>query len=263
MSNTHFTDANVPVEAPVEEELSKSKTSRASTCQFSCRICLSSGSEFDGENNLISPCKWIGSVKYIHELWLKAWLNSKRESKETPYSQSYYWKDLSWELCKTLLPDAVMWQEKIIKILDYQLPKIGEYVVLEGAARHNKNSKIIHVLNLGMKDAIKLGRGHESNIRISDISVSRCHAIIKYFDKKFYIEDNNSKFGTLIGFTEPIWISGPVWLQVGRSILNLDINRGNLYCGMRWKKINLIKAQLYHITDINSVIQFYPEECKK
>jgi pSer/pThr/pTyr-binding forkhead associated (FHA) protein len=103
-----------------------------------------------------------------------------------------------------------MHQGKIIKILDYQLPKVGEYVVLEGAARHSKNSKIIHVLNLGMNDAIKLGRGHESNIRISDISVSRCHAIIRYVDKKFYIEDNNSKFGTLIGFNAPILINKPI-----------------------------------------------------
>ena len=33
----------------------------------------------------------------------------------------------------------------------------------------------------------KLGRGHESEVRINDISVSRCHAIIKYKDDGFYI----------------------------------------------------------------------------
>lgn len=78
--------------------------------------------------------------------------------------------------------------------------------MLEGSTRHSKNSKIIHVLNLGKQSTIKLGRGHESNIRISDISVSRCHAIIKVIDKKFYIEDNKAKFGTLVGFSDPILI---------------------------------------------------------
>ena len=26
----------------------------------------------------------------------------------------------------------------------------------------------------------KMGRGHESDLRVSDISVSRCHAVIKF-----------------------------------------------------------------------------------
>lgn len=29
------------------------------------------------------------------------------------------------------------------------------------------------------RDFIKVGRGHDSEIRITDISVSRCHALIK------------------------------------------------------------------------------------
>jgi pSer/pThr/pTyr-binding forkhead associated (FHA) protein len=43
-----------------------------------------------------------------------------------------------------------------------------------------------------------MGRGHESEVRVNDISVSRCHAIIKYKKDGIYIEDNRSKFGTLV-----------------------------------------------------------------
>ena len=43
-----------------------------------------------------------------------------------------------------------------------------------------------------------MGRGHDAEIRITDISVSRFHALIKYNKGDFYIEDNNSKFGTLV-----------------------------------------------------------------
>ena len=44
---------------------------------------------------------------------------------------------------------------------------------------------MVHVIKpqLGGKTEFKLGRGHESDLRVSDISVSRCHAIIKYDEK--------------------------------------------------------------------------------
>ena len=41
-----------------------------------------------------------------------------------------------------------------------------------------------------------MGRGHYCELRVSDISVSRFHAYIKNINYKFYIFDNNSKFGT-------------------------------------------------------------------
>jgi len=66
-------------------------------------------------------------------------------------------------------------------------------------------SRMIHVLTVaGGKTEFKLGRGHESEVRINDISVSRCHAIIKYRDDGFYIEDNLSKFGTIVLVRERI-----------------------------------------------------------
>jgi pSer/pThr/pTyr-binding forkhead associated (FHA) protein len=44
---------------------------------------------------------------------------------------------------------------------------------------------MVHVIKplQGGKTEFKLGRGHESDLRVSDISVSRCHAIIKYDEK--------------------------------------------------------------------------------
>lgn len=45
---------------------------------------------------------------------------------------------------------------------------------------------------------IKLGRGHECEIRITDISVSRNHACIKMIGNSFYVFDSKSKFGTLV-----------------------------------------------------------------
>jgi pSer/pThr/pTyr-binding forkhead associated (FHA) protein len=48
------------------------------------------------------------------------------------------------------------------------------------------------------KTNIRLGRGHDSDIRINDISVSRFHAVISFENNEFFLQDNTSKFGTLV-----------------------------------------------------------------
>jgi len=46
--------------------------------------------------------------------------------------------------------------------------------------------------------SVNLGRGHDSDLRVNDISVSRCHAKIKLKKDGFYLKDGRSKFGTLV-----------------------------------------------------------------
>ena len=62
-------------------------------------------------------------------------------------------------------------------------------------------------------------------MRINDISVSRCHAIIKFKEGRFQLEDNLSKFGTLVlvknrtllvpGFNKAV--------QIGRTVINFSV----------------------------------------
>ena len=62
----------------------------------------------------------------------------------------------------------------------------------------SNTSKVVHVLNMVDEDQVTLGRGHDADVRVTDISVSRCHAVIKKSELGFfYIIDNGSKFGTL------------------------------------------------------------------
>lgn len=83
-------------------------------------------------------------------------------------------------------------------LVDYERPT-ENYLVLESLNQEKNTSRIIHIIKPNQtKDTFKLGRGHESDLRINDISVSRLHAIIKYKDNKFLLEDNLSKFGTLV-----------------------------------------------------------------
>ena len=51
------------------------------------------------------------------------------------------------------------------------------------------------------------GRGQNAEVRITDISVSRFHSLIKLTTNgEVFIEDNQSKFGTLIQLNEPLSI---------------------------------------------------------
>lgn len=62
----------------------------------------------------------------------------------------------------------------------------------------NPNSKHIYVVRLDREEEFKIGRGKDLDIRVSDISVSWLHAIIKKVDNDLILYDEGSKFGTLI-----------------------------------------------------------------
>ena len=54
------------------------------------------------------------------------------------------------------------------------------------------------------KAVVKIGRGHDTDVRISDISVSRFHATLSIYNNQLYIEDHKSKFGTVVQMKRPV-----------------------------------------------------------
>ena len=85
--------------------------------------------------------------------------------------------------------------------VEKDIPTEKNFILLESLTFEKNSSRMVHlILPDNEKKVFKLGRGHESDIRVSDISVSRCHALIKYNEDngRFYLEDNLSKFGTLV-----------------------------------------------------------------
>ena len=89
-------------------------------------------------------------MSYIHVCCLKTWLNTYREAKETSISYSYFWKELSCDLCKQPFPDFLIHNHKRITFLDYNVPEGSPYLILEGTSKGHKNSRILHVLKLGV-----------------------------------------------------------------------------------------------------------------
>jgi len=71
-----------------------------------------------------------------------------------------------------------------------------------------------------------VGRSVDTDMKIADISVSRLHSYIRIIGDQLVIEDNGSKFGTLIKIKEPfeLAISGTPrkqqsLYQIGRTLI--------------------------------------------
>lgn len=123
---------------------------------------------------------------------------------------SFFWKNLECELCRQSYPYETKSNDglSLLNIIDYDLP-ISEdqetscYVVLESIS--SNSSKVIHVVNMANFNKVFIGRGHDAHIRITDISVSRMHAVLfKSANGYFYLVDNDSKFGTLALVRTPL-----------------------------------------------------------
>ena len=186
-----------------------------------CRICLS---EEEPGNPLISPCKCTGSLSNIHIECLREWLEGKKHMKETPFVNSYIWKQLECEICKNPYSDSTFLKTgEEVTLLKYDVHEDARsYMVIESVS--NTNSKTIHVINFTSRSRIKVGRGQNAEVRITDISVSRLHTFITC--TKFgnvFIEDNQSKFGTLVQLDEPerVPFNIPIHVQIGRVLLIL------------------------------------------
>jgi len=167
-----------------------------------CRICY--GEENTEDNPLMCPCVCKGSMRYIHYLCLKNWLNSKIEeemsedsSEKNPDCISYNRKDISCELCKEKFPDYIIHNGVYYNIFLYK-PKFEEFIVFESMKSSIVKNKYIHVVSLDNRDFISIGRATESDLSLAELSVSRNHCLIHKEHGKVFLEDNTSKFGTLV-----------------------------------------------------------------
>ena len=160
-----------------------------------CRICLSE--EHEENNPLIHPCNCDGTMKYIHLQCLKLLIQSKIKKTETESCKVFTFKTLECEICKMVFPEKIRIKGSIFSIIDFEKPD-KDYIILDGLIKETPEEKSIFIVHFKNKKEIKIGRATDANIRLSDISVSRAHAIISQYNDSFYLHDTNSKFGTLI-----------------------------------------------------------------
>jgi len=163
---------------------------------------------------------------------------------------SFFWRALECELCGMAYPTTVSFADpstdvKTVELFEIPRP-LRPYIILEPKVQ---NGKGLHIVSLASAKSARLGRGHDSDIRISDISVSRHHAWLKFSPSKhgpnaishttdstepnhehaegFYIEDPQSKFGTLMELRQPHRMEhGTSFsLQAGRTVMIFSVKR--------------------------------------
>lgn len=98
------------------------------------------------------------------------------------------------------------------------------YIILESLNSEKNSSRTIHTVNINTDQSnFSLGRGHDSELRINDISVSRKHASLEYKNGEFVLTDLKSKFGTLMLISDTVELteSNNKTFQIGRTVVTI------------------------------------------
>ena len=195
-----------------------------------CKICYSE--EIDSINNpMVHLCNCKGGLNYAHFGCIKQWMKTKLIKLENNKNtvKSYYIQCFNCEICKTPYPFRfrINNSNKIFDLIDIERPMNTNYIILESLnqIKENCNVKSIHVISLINNDDIYIGRGHDCDVRIKDISVSRyhCKLICDINNKTILIKDLKSKFGTLALIKTPFEIKDPIQLQIGRTYIKTSL----------------------------------------
>ena len=173
-----------------------------------CRICLDYDNaiqDFNDENfnPMISPCGCSGTMGGIHLKCLRTWLERNKTLKAVKGHVVIKYKKINCELCKQKFPFSVNVNNRIVDIIEVERPK-DNFIILETLSSGNHKEeltkqKVFFILNTENKSHLQIGRNATCDVRIGDdISVSRIHSNIKKIGEHYFIEDNDSTFGTLV-----------------------------------------------------------------
>ena len=202
-----------------------------------CRVCYCDDKEVDSP--LISPCKCIGGLKYIHLSCLRNWIEAKAiliRSESNEECLKYEINQVNCEICQEPYPDYIYNNDKdnFYEIFDFIQMKFNSYIILETIPLNNNDEngkkREIFILSFDEKDSIFIGRSHTTDMKLNDITVSRYHSkiIINRDKKKFYIRDMGSKFGTGILIQNPkikLNANFPLYIQISKSTVLISIEK--------------------------------------
>ena len=193
-----------------------------------CRICYMP--EEDEDNNpLVQPCICDGSLKYIHLQCLSQWIHTHScEKLETNNKCSIYLiKPVECELCKTKFPDYIKFKDRFFPLIDFT-NEYKSYLTLESLTLDKYHNKFIYVVSLEKDRKIPIGKHQKCEIILSDRSIESVHCFMIVNNKQIYLEDNDSKFGTLVLVQTnriKLYQDVPLYLQIGRSFLELVVKK--------------------------------------
>ena len=233
-----------------------------------CRICF----EDESISPLINPCQCKGDIKYIHLTCLKKWIKTKI-FKQTINKEKfiiYSYEKIFCEICKTEIPDLIKKEDNhIYEIWNFNddIP-FKNYIIFQinrkiNISYDNNNNEIntIYIINLIKNKNISIGRSVYCDIIIKNLSISRIHCNLKLdaSDNKIYINDNNSKYGTVVLLQSDFMeiYEEPLFLQFDKFLISLNVNKKknnnkkrNKFCCFNENKNNNNNKKRYEFSPI-------------
>jgi len=161
-----------------------------------CKFCSLNHNE--KSNPLFCPCNCNDTI--VHLECYHKWINSSLYLFDI-FDDSYIYTPVICDVCNSIYPTRIIMNQLKIVLID--LPNIEPpIIILENIIKEPNDFKGhaktgFHIISLANK-SVKLGRNHDCNVRIPDVSISKCHAFIHYDKNEFIIEDNKSQFGTFV-----------------------------------------------------------------
>jgi pSer/pThr/pTyr-binding forkhead associated (FHA) protein len=192
-------------------------------------------------------------MKYIHYECLLHWIKTKISIESSSYSSNellsvYTLSPLECELCKTKLPNYLRHKKEIYSLLnldkkfneEINLNKKGEkiskkrrenkdsYIIFDSISPQRIESRFRFFVKFNENNILKIGRGLDMQLVLNDISVSRNHCQLKIEDDgSIVLEDNNSKFGSLVLIQKEIEIlkGNCLNIQVGTNYFTFTLKK--------------------------------------
>ena len=174
-----------------------------------CRICFEGTPIDDASNPLVSPCHCAGSLRYIHVNCLRRWLDGQLQVKQFDEGGgSYYIRAINCEICKSV------YSKSIYESILIPRPPVPHIILEDFLAPPSSGAPLsptqptskIHIIPVSPDRPVRIGRSKENDVVLSDISVSRIHALLMVGnDDSLRLVDLNSKFGTFVRLPDKIF----------------------------------------------------------
>ena len=132
--------------------------------------------------------------------------------------------------------DIVTIGDEKYNLVEFEKPAKGSFIQIETFCKDKNYSRVVHISQTDpAKPQLRLGRGHDADLKVGDISVSRVHAMIVLTPNGYVLQDNASKFGTLMllppGPHEISPMTGGLSIQVSRTTLGLVVKSNEALTG--------------------------------
>ncbi|CAD8211543.1 unnamed protein product [Paramecium octaurelia] len=192
-----------------------------SNVTYQCKFCFMEGRQSKDQLFLTNICRCAGNGQAVHLDCLRYWVDSNITKEETQFGLTLKWnKQHECSICKESLPIRVQYEDEYFDLFTLDRPDL-QYILVENINKEKNLCNEIYLIHSLLSDNIKIGRGFQCDIKAQDITVSRHHATIKLTDGNFMIQDNKSKFGTLVSIDKKVSIDcAACSLQIGKLLIN-------------------------------------------